>query len=96
MARAALRKAETAALQAQIGQCLNRARHWLGWSLKEAAAAIGRDERQVARWERGEERTPVDLVFAVPELQQPFVVQLAQLSGAEARMTVSFARAVGQ
>lgn len=90
MARAEVRKPETVDYQAEIGGCFARARHWLGWSLKEAAAALGKDERQVARWERGEERTQVDVVFSVPELRQPFAAQLAKLSGAKVAVRADF------
>jgi ribosome-binding protein aMBF1 (putative translation factor) len=92
MAPSHLRKAEKVDFQAEIGGCLERARCWLGWSLKECAAKLGRDERQVSRWESGTERTQVDVVMAVEELQQPFAAQLAKLSGADIHVHVSFRR----
>jgi ribosome-binding protein aMBF1 (putative translation factor) len=92
MVKADLRNPEKRDYQAEIGGCLERARHWLGWSLKECAAKLGRDERQVARWEAGTERTQVDVVMGVAELQQPFAAQLAKLSGADIHMHAEFRR----
>lgn len=92
-AKANLRFAEKRDLQAEIGGCLSRARHWVGWSLKEAAAELGRDERQIARWENGQERTQVDVVMAVEQLAQPFCVQLAKLSGAAVSVRADFDKA---
>lgn len=96
MAHADLRKAENEDLRA-LGQCLFRARSWLGWTLDELAAKLppppekdARDPRQVSRWERGEERTQVDVVMAVPELQQPFAAQVAKWSGADVYMGAKF------
>lgn len=93
MLKADLRKAENGELKA-LGACLFRARSWLGWTLEQLAAELKRDARQVARWERGEERTQVDVVMGVPDLQQPFAAQLSKWSGAEVYMRADF-RKVG-
>lgn len=90
MAHAGLRIPENAEYQAEIGACLRRARSWLGWSLKELAGHLKRDERQIARWETGVERTQVDAVFAVPALREPFAVQLARLAGADVTTLATF------
>lgn len=83
-AKADLRKAEIADYQAETGACLRRARMFVGWSLKEAAGHLKRDERQIARWEAGTENVQVPVVMACEALAQPFAYQLAQLSGAVA------------
>lgn len=84
MAKADLRNpempAETADWRAQIGRALDRARLLAGMSLKEFADAIGRDERQIARWINGTERPQLDAMFSVKELRGPMVVALAELS----------------
>ena len=80
MARARLRKAEKADFQAQIGACVRSARQSLGWSLKEFAGELNRDERQVARWEDGKERPQFDQLWAVEDLRGPLVIALASLS----------------
>lgn len=81
MAKADLRKAESEDFRAEIGEVVERARMRCGWSLKELAGKVNRDPRQVARWETGDERAPLDVLFAVPELQQPLVIELAGLAG---------------
>ena len=70
-------KPESADALAEIGECLDAARRDVGWTLDQLAAELGRDARQVARWIRGDERTQVDVVFAVEPLRRPFVVALA-------------------
>ena len=97
MASATLRKPESDGYQAEIGRCLFAARSWLGWTLEELAAKLPpppgsdkRDPRQVRRWESGEERTPVDVVFCVPELREPFALRIAKLAGATLTTTAAF------
>ncbi len=62
----------------ELGECLDMARHRLGWTVDRLARELQKDEKQVARWIRGEERTQVDVVFSVPQLRQPFVIALAR------------------
>jgi DNA-binding transcriptional regulator YiaG len=81
MAKASLpdvRKADQDELREQIGRAVRSARGEL--SLKEFAAAIDRDERQVARWEEGKERPHVDALLAVPAFYARFTEALARLS----------------
>lgn len=66
----------------EIGQCLFRSRMSLGWTLEMTAAALGRDARQVRRWEAGEERTQVDTVLICDELREPFGREIATACGA--------------
>jgi glutathione S-transferase len=88
MVKADLRKAENALLLRAIGGCLDDARAEVKWTLDQLAAALGRDPRQVRRWIAGEERTQVDVVFAVEALRAPFVVALARLAQCEIETTV--------
>lgn len=90
MLRADLRKTESIDFRAEVGACLQRAASLLGWSLKQLAAGLKRDERQIARWLNGQERVQVDVVFDVEELRQPFAYQMAKLSGAEIRVRCEF------
>lgn len=92
MAKADLPKGENRRLLAEIGSCLDAARREVGWTVDQLAAELKRDSKQVARWMRGEERTQVDAVFTVPELQQPFVVALAKLAACEIETTVRIRR----
>ena len=77
-----LRKTDSADALIETGECLDFARRSVGWSLKELAAALQRDERQVQRWIDGKENTNLAAVFAVEALRQPFVIALARLSQA--------------
>lgn len=74
------RKSEKPSFGAQIGACLDAARREVGWTVDQLAAELDRDSKQVGRWIRGEERTQVDVVFAVECLRGPFVIALARLA----------------
>ena len=91
MAKANLRKtaitAKTTAGRLAIGRAIQRAMTLCGWSLKEFAAAVGRDPRQCARWMDGTERPQLDIVFAVPALHQPVIQAFAELAGAGVEVT---------
>ena len=82
MAKADLRKPEISDWRTRIGASIERTRTLTGWSLKEFADALGRDERQIARWIAGTERPQLDAIFAVPELHGPLLIALAELSPA--------------
>jgi ribosome-binding protein aMBF1 (putative translation factor) len=88
MAKADLRKPESVDYQAEIGACLNKARLMNDWTLEQLAAELKRDARQVARWIRGEENVQMDVVFAVPELREPFVIALAKLANCEVETVI--------
>jgi len=85
MAKAALSPApvsgEPREWREKVGRAIERAVQGRGWSLKEFAAKVERDERQIARWFSGDERPQFDVLFALPEFQQPLVVALASLAG---------------
>jgi ribosome-binding protein aMBF1 (putative translation factor) len=81
MAKADLRKAEIQQdWREQVGSAIERARLLSAMSLKQFADAIGRDERQIARWIVGTERPQLDAIFAVRDLRGPLVIALAELS----------------
>jgi ribosome-binding protein aMBF1 (putative translation factor) len=80
MAKANLRKPEPDAWRARVGSAVERTRTLSGLSLKEFADAIGRDERQVARWITAVERPQVDAIFAVESLRGVLVISLAELA----------------
>lgn len=55
-----------------------------GMTLKEFAAALGKNESQVRRQIEGKERPQIEAVFAVEKFQGPLVIALARLaSGTE-------------
>lgn len=82
MARAHLRKAEKVTdWREQVGKAIERTRALGGLSLKEFAAAVGRDTRQVSRWETGCENPQLHTIFAVKALRQLFVLALAEVAG---------------
>lgn len=81
MVKADLRKPETDTWKADIGGALEQAVAKLGWSLKEFAGHIERDERQASRWLTGAERPQLDRIFAVKALRLPFILAMAELAG---------------
>lgn len=82
MAKADLRKADTDGWRERIGHALERVQDRCGLSLKEFADAVGRDERQVARWFTGTEHPQLAAIFAVEQLRQPLILALCELAGA--------------
>jgi DNA-binding transcriptional regulator YiaG len=94
MAKAGLpdvRKADVEAWKTEIGRVVRRVRG--AQTLKEFAAAIARDERQVARWEEGKERPQFDAIFAVRAFRGPLVLELAALAeDAQIVTTISIRR----
>jgi len=92
MVKADLRKAEPEGWRQAIGRAIERAMFLQGWSLKEFAAAIGRDERQVARWITGFERPQLDTLFACEALRQPIIQALGELVGADVHTTIVLRR----
>lgn len=78
--KADLRKAEIDWRKA-LGGVVERVQGTL--SLKEFAALLGREERQVKRWITGDERPQFDLLFAVARFRSPLVIELAKLAQLE-------------
>jgi|ERR1051326_3975274 hypothetical protein len=95
LAKADLRKAEKGDWIA-LGQAVERTRTLCRLSLKEFADALGRDERQVARWIAGTEQAQVAVIFSVARFQSPFVIALAERAGEgiEIETTVRMKRSV--
>jgi len=62
-----------------VGRAIDRVKGQL--SLKEFAALVQREERQVGRWLTGDERPQFDALFAVETLRRPLVIALAELAG---------------
>jgi hypothetical protein len=88
MVKAQLRKPEIDQWRFAIGRAIERAMTLAGWSLKEFAAAVDRDERQCARWITGGERPQFDALFAVASLRQPLIQAFAELAGVDVEVTV--------
>ncbi len=80
MAKADVRKPDVDDWRGQIGRAVARAMALQGWSLKEFAGAVGRDERQCARWISGAERAQLDALFAVPALRVSLLQAFAELT----------------
>src|SRR5262245_28750689 len=81
-AKAHLRKAEEGEWRARVGGAVERAYKLCGWSLKEFASKVRRDERQLARWISGAERPQFDVMFGVEVVRSALVIALAELAGA--------------
>lgn len=96
MAKADLRKAdqsgEPEGWREAIGRAIERAMFLQGWSLKEFAAAVDRDERQVARWITGSERAQFDTLFAVEALRQPLIQALSELVGVPVHVQITLGK----
>lgn len=91
MAKADLRKAEIDAWRAHVGRAIERTRLLKGWSLKELAAALERDERQISRWIAGAERPQLDVLLAVDAIRQPLIIALAEIAGEGIEVTTHIA-----
>jgi hypothetical protein len=80
MARAGVRLAdvdsESQDFRLKVARAINIVQCETG-SLKEFAALIDRDEREVAKWMTADRRPHLDAIFAVPILRRPMVVALA-------------------
>ncbi len=64
----------------KIGRSVERTRTLAQMTLKEFADAIGKDERQIARWIEGKDRPQFDAIFSVPTLRSYLVIALAELA----------------
>ena len=92
MAKADLRKAEMDDHRRRIGAAVARAIALRGWTLKECAAAVGRDERQIARWCSGDERPQLDAIRAVESLRAPMLQALSEAFGGDVEITIRIGR----
>ena len=73
-----VRKAEIEGLWGKWGGCIDEVRGVFRLTLKEFAAELGKDERQVARWIAGQERPQIEVVFAVERFQGVMLIALAR------------------
>lgn len=88
--KADLRKAES---WRELGRAIERVRVMKGLLLKEFAAALDVDERQVARWIKGEERPQIETVYAHRPFRSAIVIALAeQVDGLTIETVVRMAR----
>lgn len=90
MAKASLRNAQTR--KAEIGEAIRRAYGGLGWNVDEAARRVGVKANQFSAWLTGRERPQFDLLFNVPELCEPLVLELGRMTGAEIETGLRFPR----
>lgn len=86
-AKADLRKADVDGWRERVGRAIERVQQQSGLSLKEFAAAVARDERQVSRWFLGTEHPQLAAIFAVERLRQPLLIVLAELAGDRVEIT---------
>lgn len=94
MAKAVLPKGENA-VRAEwllLGECLNDARNVLRWTVDRLARELERDEKQVARWMRGEERPQVETIIVVPILGTEYAIALAGRTGCVVETVVRWQR----
>ena len=80
-AKAALkgvRKAENGALWLKWGAAIEDVQCVFRLTLKEFAAELQKDERQVQRWIEGKERPQIETVLAIPRFEPPMLIALAQ------------------
>lgn len=80
MAKADLRKTEK---WQEAGAVITRTRELSGLNHDEFADAVGVDSRQVARWEKAEERPQIETVYAAKTLKPFVVIALAKGAGVE-------------
>lgn len=93
MVSADLRKAETEReSREKVGAAVRRCRTLSGLTLKEFAGLLRRDERQVARWETGDERVHVDAIERVPMLHLSWMQAQGELLGAKVNITLEMGR----
>lgn len=97
MAKAVLPKGESVGRRdwQLLGECLDAARHVLGWTIDRLARELERDEKQVGRWIRAEERPQVETIIAVPLLGQEYAIALAGRLGCVVETIVRHQRRVG-
>lgn len=85
MAKASLGEVRKADPERELaGKCVERAREALGWNLDEFTARLpkpasgrDRDQRQVRRWETGEDPQPIHLFMQLPDFWVELLWQYA-------------------
>lgn len=80
-------------LRAVIGRAIERAIAQADLTKQEVAYQLGyTDAGVISRWCSGSETPQFAKLFALPELRQPIVIQLARLAGAEIGLRIEFDR----
>jgi len=80
MAKASLRKAQNDDWIV-MGRIVERTRQLAGLSLKEFAAQVNRNPRQVAAWIEGREQPQAAVIYGVKTLRGYFLIAQAQDAG---------------
>jgi len=80
MAKADLRKAEN---WRESGEAIKQTRELSGLNLDEFADALGKDQRQITRWEKAEERPQLETVYASKRLRPFLVIAMAKGAGVD-------------
>ena len=65
---------------ASLGACMEEVRNVHGLTLEQFAYELGKNERQIARQIKGDERPMLEAVFAVERFRAPLVIALAKLA----------------
>src|SRR5687767_6722479 len=78
MAKADVRKTDTAAFYAELGACIEEVRQQFGLTLKEFAVELGKNESYVRRQIEGSERPQLEMVFAIERFRPVLVIALAK------------------
>lgn len=94
MAKTLIRKAEKNLLWVKDGAAMREVQNFSGLTLKEFAAALGKDERQIERQMQGLERPQTEVVRANERFEGPMVIAMARrTSGMEVDTVVHIRRA---
>jgi hypothetical protein len=78
MAKASVRKTDTAAFYAELGACIDEVRQQFGLTCKEFAVELGKNESYIRRQIEGSERPQLEMVFAVERFRPVLVIALAK------------------
>jgi hypothetical protein len=74
----------------RVGAAFSRALGIVGWSIKEAAAALDVEPAQVSRWIAGTENIQADRVYGT-KLHGPFAIEMARdAQGCRVDTTVTY------
>lgn len=81
MAKARLQPEIACEYRKRVGHAVEKARLLRGWNNDELAGKVERDERQVARWQTGDERPQFDVLFGIQDdrFRNALVIALAEL-----------------
>lgn len=76
-----VKRADATDYRLAVGHAIERAMQRRGWALKALAEAVGRDARQVARWQNGDERPHFDALLAIDDalFHNALVIAFAEL-----------------